>query len=212
MFWSWKLFQVDRSYLHHWGYVKLFEELSRLFRFYLCFWSILGDNLSETGSHLDLLLEITVLEESEKNIPNVIIRLPVHNLIPITVPDLDFLYFWWRILDAFLKFKKILMIFLSHGIVTNRIHNHFQNSQGFSALQQCLRMPFKHRIHPAKVQLSLGHTHMNRNKLQLPGLIIKLWLLHHFLNLCQLFLRLLQVLERLWRLFFCVIQTGNIVK
>jgi hypothetical protein len=73
-------------------------------------------------------------------------------------------------------------------------------------------MPFKHRIHPAKVQLSLGHTHMNRNKLQLPGLIIKLWLLHHFLNLCQLFLRLLQVLERLWRLFFCVIQTGNIVK
>lgn len=134
MFWSWKLFQVYGSYFHNWGNVKLFEKLSRLFGFYLCFWSILGDNLSETGSNLDLLLEIAVLEESEKNIPNVIIRLSVHNLIPIAISDLDFLYFWWRLLDAFLKFEKILMIFLSHGIVANRIHNHFQNSQSFSAL------------------------------------------------------------------------------
>lgn len=99
-----EIFQINGSNFHNRGDVELFEELFGLSKDGLGFGGVFSDYFTEARSHLDLLLEIIIFEKTQKYVSDLIIRLTIHNIIPVSVSDFNLLNLWGRFLDAFLKF------------------------------------------------------------------------------------------------------------
>ena len=63
---------------------------------------------------MNLLFGVTIFENCKKYVSDLAVGLPVHDFIPIIVPDLNIFDFRIRLFDAFLQLQKVLMIFLTH--------------------------------------------------------------------------------------------------
>ena len=104
MFGFGEILQIDGSDFHDVRNVKFLEELFGISKDRLSFRSIFGDDFAETGPDLDLLFEIVIFEKTQKYVSDLIIRLTIHNIIPVSVSDFDLLNLRGRFLDILLKF------------------------------------------------------------------------------------------------------------
>ena len=135
VFGSGKILQIDGSYFHYWGNVEFFEKFSWFCKNFLGFGSVFSDDFSKTWSDLNLFLEVAIFKQSQKDISDLIIRLSIHDIIPVSVSNLDLLNLWRGLLDTFLKLKKILIIFLAHWVVAYRVDYNLKETQSFGALK-----------------------------------------------------------------------------
>ena len=165
LFVSQEIFQINRSDFHNRRNVKLLEIFSGFLGYCLSFGDAFRDNFSETRPDLDLFLKVAVFEKTQKYVSDLVIGLSIHDVVPVSVPDFDFFDLGRGLLDAFLKFEEVLVIFLSHWVVADWVNDDFENPQSLSALKEGFGVSFEHGIYAAEVEFSFGHAHVDWDEL-----------------------------------------------
>ena len=118
-----------------------------------------------------------IFEDIEKYSFYLLIGLAVHDIVPVWVFYLLLAYLSVGLGYTSLEFQKILVKFLSHGIITYWVYYTLKEAECLGTLLKGLAVLDIKSVDPAELQFYSDHTHVKVDGLEFTGLVIELWFL-----------------------------------